>query len=66
MNRVAAGDLVNVVGLQKGAELYLLLYEDGAEPEALRQLGRWAEDDQLNFSWHDAAVLSRRVRKLEI
>lgn len=55
-------DDVNVLALVKGAERYVVLFQDDQKKEALRQLGRWASNADLAFNWYDAATLSQRVR----
>ena len=54
---------VNVLALVKGKERYLFLYQDHQQAEALRALGRHASNPELSFTWYDAAVLSKRVRR---
>lgn len=54
---------VNVLALVKGKERYLYLFEDSQQAEALRALGRHASNPELSFTWYDAAVLSKRIRK---
>lgn len=54
---------VNVYGLQKPGEKYLVLFFDDQRDEALRTLGRWASHPELSFTWYDAAVVSQRIRK---
>ena len=54
---------INVLALVKGKERYIFLYDDARRAEALRTLGRFASNPDLNFSWYDAAVLSQKVRK---
>ena len=54
---------INVLVLVKGAERYIFLYEDPERTECLRQLGRFASDPELSFSWFDAATLSQKIRK---
>lgn len=54
---------LNVSCLVKGAERYVLLYDDDNCANALRQLGRWANDKALNFSWYDAALMSKKIRE---
>lgn len=56
-------DDVNVLALVKGEERYLFLYQDDQQAQALRALGRQASDPDLSFTWYDAAVLSKRIRK---
>jgi len=54
---------INVLALVKGEERYIFLYDDGQEAAMMRQLGRFASNSELSFSWRDAAVLSNKVRK---
>ena len=56
---------INVLALVKGEERYIFLYDDDSRAEALRTLGRFASDNELSFSWYDAAVLSQKVRNAE-
>ena len=53
---------VNVVALVKGSERYVFLYDDFSRDEMLKALGRFADEDELSFTWYDAAVLSQKVR----
>lgn len=63
-NRLPA-EFVQIVALVKGPERYSVFFDDNADgrTKALRQLGKWAADPELSFSWYDAAVLSMKVRK---
>lgn len=54
---------VTVIALVKGEEQYVFLYDDIGRAETLRTLGRFASNPELSFTWHDAAVLSQRIRK---
>lgn len=54
---------LNVSCLVKGAERYVLLYDDASCADALRQLGRWANNSDLSFSWYDAALMSKKIRE---
>lgn len=66
MNRLAPKpDCANIIGLVKGAERYSVTYGDSADDrrKALRALGLWASNPELSFTWHDAAVLSLKVRR---
>jgi len=58
----SAGD-INVLALVKGKERYIYLYDDSQQAEALRTLGRHAASPELSFSWYDAAVLGKKVRR---
>jgi hypothetical protein len=55
---------INVLAMIKGEERYIFLYNDANRTEVLRTLGRFAADPQLSFNWHDAGMLSRKVRDL--
>jgi len=54
---------INVLALVKGEERYIFLFDDDHRADALRQLGRFASNPELSFSWYDAAVLSQRIRQ---
>lgn len=58
-------DSVNVILLAKGKENWVFVYEDGREADVLRLLGRYASNPDLDFTWYDAATLSRKVRANE-
>ncbi len=51
----------NVVALRKNGETFVFFYDDEDAEVAVRTLAQFAADPDLNFSWHDAAVLSRNV-----
>ncbi|MGV3485066.1 MAG: hypothetical protein ACO1RT_11675 [Planctomycetaceae bacterium] len=53
---------INVLALVNGAERFIFLFDDANRDETLRQLARFAADPELNFSWYDAAMLSRKIR----
>jgi len=55
----------NVVALTKDGERYVFVYDDASRKALLGVFGRLAQNPDLNFSWHDAAVLSRKVRESE-
>jgi len=55
---------MNVIALAKGGEQYIFLYDDLSFDALLDQIGQYAADDDLNFSWYDAAVLSQKVRRI--
>jgi len=56
-------DDINVLALVKGEERYIFLYDDAHRADCLRQLGRFASNPELSFTWFDAAVLSQKVRQ---
>ena len=53
---------INVLALVKGEERFIFLFDDDNRDEALRQLARFAANPELDFSWYDAAMLSRKIR----
>ncbi|MFH0851235.1 MAG: hypothetical protein V1876_00600 [Candidatus Peregrinibacteria bacterium] len=53
---------INVLALVKGTERFVFLYTDANRAKALRVLGKYASDPEINFSWYDAAVLSQKIR----
>lgn len=56
----------NVLALAKRetGEQYIIFYDDAGEAEAMRAMGRWAADEELSFTWYDAALLSTRARAI--
>ena len=55
---------INILVLVKGSERYTFIYNDDNRGELVRTLGRFAANDELSFSWHDAAVLCQRSKLL--
>ena len=47
--------------LNKGAEKFIFRYENGREDELLDALIDRAKDDNTDFDWFDAAVLSFKL-----
>ena len=54
---------VNVLALVRGAERYVFIYDDANRAETLRTLGRFAANEDLSFTWYDAAILSQKIRQ---
>jgi len=54
---------INVLALVKGNERYVFLFDDENRTETLRQIGRYAANPDLSFSWYDAAVMSQKIRQ---
>lgn len=50
-----------MVCVMKGTERYLILYSEDNARLALQQLGRWAVNPELSFTWSDAATASGKV-----
>ena len=56
---------MNVLAIVKESEKYIFLYDDFSSIECLRELGKYASDPELSFTWYDAAILSQRIRKIK-
>jgi hypothetical protein len=56
---------VNVLALVRDGQRYIFLYDDSSVQQVLSQLAEFAVDPELDFTWHDAATLSQRVRNLQ-
>lgn len=54
---------INVLALVKGEERYVFLFDDDNRVETLRQIGRYAANPELSFTWYDAAVMSQKIRQ---
>ena len=54
---------INVLALVKGEEKFVFLFDDSNRDQTLRQLARFAANPELDFSWYDAAMLSRKIRE---
>jgi hypothetical protein len=53
---------INVLALVKGEEKFIFMFDDANRDQTLRQLARFAANPELDFSWYDAAMLSRKIR----
>ena len=56
---------LNVLALVKDTERFIFLYDEESTDTLLQQLGQFAADKELSFTWYDAAVLSQKVRRLK-
>lgn len=56
---------VNVLAIVRDGQKYIFLYDDSSVQQVLSQLAEFASDSELDFTWHDAAILSQRVRDLQ-
>jgi hypothetical protein len=65
MKATDTDDSRNFLGLVRGKERYIFVYDDGQEADILRVLGRQAVNPELSFNWYDAARLARKVQKHE-
>lgn len=58
---------INVMALIKGKkagrrETYVFIFAKSRRADVLRKFGEFASNYDLSFTWHDAAMLSQRVR----
>ena len=58
----AVGDK-RVVVYQKGEERYVFVFHDEDLGGVTRQLGRFASNPELSFTWYDVAILTVRIGK---
>ena len=55
---------VNVPALVKdNGESYIFLYGDKNRAKTIRVLGRFARNEDLSFTWYDAALLTKKIRE---
>tara|TARA_R110000803_G_scaffold205530_3_gene272263 strand:+ start:2399 stop:2629 length:231 start_codon:yes stop_codon:yes gene_type:complete len=54
---------VNYIYLEKEGQTYIGVCPVGRESEIFNYFGRWAADVSLNYTWYDAAIMSRNMRK---
>jgi hypothetical protein len=52
---------INLAALVKDSETYVFLFDDANAREVLRQLGRFAVDPDLSFTWYDVAVVAQKI-----
>jgi len=55
---------LNRLKLVKEPKCYVVQFTMDQVDEASRQLGRWASAPGETFSWYDAAVMSKEIRKI--
>ena len=55
---------MNVIGLIKANnERYVFIYTEEGRSDVLRTLGRFAANEELSFTWYDAALVSNLLRQ---
>jgi hypothetical protein len=54
---------IHVIVCRIGGETYTFTYRDCDKANLLRILGRFAADPELSFTWHDAAIVSSKVKE---
>ena len=52
-----------MTALVRGQHKYILVYTDTTRQDALRTIGRWASDPELQLTWFDAARMCAAVLK---
>ena len=55
---------IHCVTIGNDRETFIFLFTAARANELLATLARFAADPELEFSWHDAAVISQRARRL--
>lgn len=56
-------DSINIVTLNKDDQHFIFAFDDANRDETLRQLAKFAANPGIEFSWHDAAQLSQKIRQ---
>ena len=54
---------LNVLHLITDDQKYIWIFDDANRDATLRQIAQFAANPELSLSWHDAAVLSKKVRE---
>jgi hypothetical protein len=62
LNQSASDKLITTI--IKGAEVYVLIYDEQHLPELMAQVGRMAAEPELSFSWYDAAAIGTHLRSV--
>jgi len=65
VNRIKqAKNDMHVVALIRGNnEQYVFVYDCEHRVDVMRKFGRFASNPELSLTWHDAAVLSTKVKQ---
>lgn len=62
MTRHMDDDEIAAVSIRHGGHTYAVIFDESTRADALRQLGAWASNPELNFTWYDAAMASQKIR----
>lgn len=54
---------LNVLALVKGNERFIFVYDDASRTQLIDSLRDQAADPNLNITWFDALVLTRKARE---
>jgi len=63
MNRLAADDAINVMGLAKGCERYVVLFPDTERANVVIALRDWSVNPELDFDADDANRVLLKMRQ---
>ena len=55
---------VNVLAMVRDEHRFVFLYDDKSVETVLATLSQYAMDSELAFTWHDAALMAQRVKRL--
>lgn len=50
------------IALAKASERYIFFFDKQSRSALLKTFGRFAADPELSFTWHDAAILTKKLR----
>lgn len=53
---------MNFLCFVKGEERYIFVFDNANKVEIMRQLGVFAANPELSFTWHDAAFVTWHVK----
>ncbi len=56
---------LNVLALIKGHERFIFIYDDESRTQLVDTIRDYAADAQVNLSWFDAMVLTKKAREQE-
>ena len=54
---------LNVLRFVKGSETYIFSFGDANRDATLRAIAQHAADPELSLTWHDAAMLMKKIRE---
>ena len=63
MHSLEQKDGMHQLALHKENEVYVFYFTDETRRELFRTLGRYASNPELSFTWYDAAIASKKLRK---
>ena len=62
LNKINECDPLIAVGRFKNGHTYLFRFRLSQCAEAMRAIGHLASDDKSDFSWYDAALVTKQIR----